>query len=131
MTDGAEKGMVHLRSPRSVEETLTRLKDVVRARGIGIAAEIDHSGAAAKAGLTMSPTKLLSFGNAKSGTPLMVACPTLALDLPLKGLVWEDTEGQVWLSYNSPEYLGQRHAIPEDLIANIAGPRVILEEAVR
>jgi uncharacterized protein (DUF302 family) len=131
MTDGAEKGMVHLRSPRSVEETLTRLKDVVRARGIGIAAEIDHSGAAAKAGLRMSPTKLLIFGNAKSGTPLMVACPTLALDLPLKGLVWEDTEGQVWLSYNSPEYLQQRHGIPEELLGNIAAIKGIAEETVR
>ncbi len=131
MTAGADEGMVHLRSPRSVEETLTRLKGQVQARGIAIAAEIDHSGDAIKAGLTMKPTKLLIFGNAKSGTPLMIASPTLALDLPLKGLVWEDAEGQVWLSYNRPEYLQQRHGIPEELLGNIAGIRVIAEETVR
>jgi uncharacterized protein (DUF302 family) len=124
------QGMVHLRSSRSVQETLTRLKNAVQARGIAIVAEVDHSGDAARAGLTMRPTELLIFGNPKSGTPLMVACPTLALDLPLKALVWQDAEGQAWLSYNSPEYLQRRHGIPEDLIGNIAGIRTIAEEAV-
>ena len=122
-------GMVHLRSARSVEEALARLKDAVQARGIAIVAEIDHSGAAARAGLTMRPTKLLIFGSPKAGTPVMVASPTVALDLPLKGLVWEDAEGQVWVSYNSPEYLQQRHGIPQELVANIAGIRAIAEEA--
>ena len=122
-------GMVHLRSARSVEEALARLKDAVQARGIAMVAEIDHSGAAAKAGLTMRPTKLLIFGSPKAGTPVMVASPTVALDLPLKGLVWEDAEGQVWVSYNSPEYLQQRHGIPQELVANIAGIRAIAEEA--
>ena len=131
MNAGTGHGMVHLRSPHSVQETLARLKQAVQTRGIGIAAEIDHSGAAAQAGLTMRPTKLLIFGDPKSGTPLMVASPTLALDLPLKGLVWEDAEGQVWLSYNSPEYLQQRHGIPQELVANIAGIRAIAEETVR
>ena len=121
--------MVHLRSARSVEEALARLKDAVQARGIAIVAEIDHSGAAAKAGLAMRPTKLLIFGSPKAGTPVMVASPTVALDLPLKGLVWEDAEGQVWVSYNSPEYLQQRHGIPQDLVMNIAGIRAIAEEA--
>ena len=94
-------------------------------------AQIDHSGDAAKAGLAMHPTKLLIFGNAKSGTPLMIASPTVAIDLPLKALVWEDAEGTVWLSYNTPAYLKQRHAIPDDLMQNIAGIVAICAEAVR
>ena len=122
--------MVHLSSPHRVSETLQRLKSAVSARGIAILAEIDHSGDAAKAGLKMQPAQLLIFGNPKAGTPVMVASPTAALDLPLKALVWEDTAGKVWLSYNSPEYLKQRHNIPDDLLKNISGIRAIAEEAV-
>jgi len=125
-----QDGMVHLSSPHPVSETLQRLKSAVSARGIAILAEIDHSGDAAKAGLKMQPAQLLIFGNPKAGTPVMVASPTAALDLPLKALVWEDTAGKVWLSYNSPEYLKQRHNIPDDLLKNISGIRAIAEEAV-
>jgi len=125
-----QDGMVHLSSPHRVSETLQRLKSAVSARGIAILAEIDHSGDAAKAGLKMQPAQLLIFGNPKAGTPVMVASPTAALDLPLKALVWEDTAGKVWLSYNSPEYLKQRHNIPDDLLKNISGIRAIAEEAV-
>ena len=125
-----QDGMVHLSSPHRVSETLQRLKSAVSARGIAILAEIDHSGDAAKAGLKMQPAQLLIFGNPKAGTPVMVAAPTAALDLPLKALVWEDTAGKVWLSYNSPEYLKQRHNIPDDLLKNISGIRAIAEEAV-
>ena len=125
-----QDGMVHLSSPHRVSETLQRLKSVVSTRGIAILAEIDHSGDAAKAGLKMQPAQLLIFGNPKAGTPVMVAAPTAALDLPLKALVWEDTAGKVWLSYNSPEYLKQRHNIPDDLLKNISGIRAIAEEAV-
>ena len=131
MTPLSDHGMVHLRSSHSVQQTFAQLKDQVHAHGIAIAAEIDHSGAAAKAGLTMPPTKLLIFGDPKSGTPLMLASPTIALDLPLKALVWEDTEGQTWLSYNSSTYLQQRHGISDELIANIAGIKAIAEAAVR
>ena len=131
MSPEADHGMVHLRSPHPVPETLARLKEQVQARGIPILAEIDHSGAAAQAGLTMRPTVLLIFGNAKSGTPVMVASPTAALDLPLKALTWEDAEGQVWLSYNSPAYLQQRHGIPENLAPNLAGIQAIAEASVR
>ena len=131
MSPEADHGMVHLRSPHPVPETLLRLKEQVQARGIPILAEIDHSGAAAQAGLTMWPTVLLIFGNAKSGTPVMVASPTAALDLPLKALVWQDAEGQVWLSYNSPAYLQQRHGIPENLVPNLAGIQAIAEASVR
>src|ERR1700749_2027428 len=128
MTDN---GMVHLESPRSVPETLARLETVVRAKGLTILAQIDHSGDAAKAGLSMRPTQLLIFGNARAGTPLMVASPGVAIDLPLKALVWQDANDKVWLSYNSPDYLKQRHPLPDNLMQNIAGIKPICEEAVR
>jgi uncharacterized protein (DUF302 family) len=125
-----DNGLVHLSSPHTVLETLARLETIVQAKGLTILARIDHSGDAAKAGLTMQPTKLLIFGNAKSGTPLMVAAPSLAIDLPLKALVWEDDQGKVWLSYNSPDYLMKRHSIPESLMQNIAGIGAICSQAV-
>jgi uncharacterized protein (DUF302 family) len=131
MTSRPDNGVIHLRSPYSFANTLQRLETVVTTKGITIFARIDHSGEAAKVGLTMPPTELLIFGSPKSGTPLMVASPSLALDLPLKALVSQDTEGAVWLSYNSPEYLQQRHDIPEALVKNIAGIRSICEEVVR
>jgi uncharacterized protein (DUF302 family) len=130
MTSRPDNGVIHLRSPYSFANTLQRLESVITAKGITIFARIDHSGEAAKVGLTMPPTELLIFGSPKSGTPLMVASPSLALDLPLKALVSQDTEGAVWLSYNSPEYLQQRHDIPEVLVKNIAGIRSICEEVV-
>ena len=126
-----DNGMIHLSSPRTVMETLTRLETIVQSKGLTILARIDHSGDAAKAGLQMQPTQLLIFGNAKSGTPLMIASPTVAIDLPLKALVWQDDDGKVWLSYNSPDYLKDRHDIPQDLMQNIAGIGPICSEAVR
>jgi len=131
MAEISENGMVHCASPYSVEETLERLGAVLQSLGIPILARIDHSGGAAAMGLAMRPTKLLIFGNARAGTPLMVAAPTLALDLPLKALVWEDAEGKVWVSYNTPQYLLERHGFPEELLPKIAAIRVIVEEAVR
>jgi uncharacterized protein (DUF302 family) len=131
MLDLSENGMVHRSSPYCVDETLERLGSVLKALGIPILANIDHSGGAAAMGLTMKPTKLVIFGNAKAGTPLMLAAPTLALDLPMKALVWEDGEGKVWVSYNTPEYLQERHGFPAELKANIAGIRMIVDEAVR
>jgi uncharacterized protein (DUF302 family) len=124
-------GMVHLASKYSVVVTLERLESMLKARGVMIFARIDHSGEAAKAGLEMRPTEVLVFGSPKAGTPLMVAAPTLAIDLPLKALVWEDAEGKVWLSYNSPDYLQSRHEFPKNLLPNLQGPQAILEEAVR
>ena len=131
MSEPPNNGLIHLSSPYSVPETLARLESIVRSRGINILARIDHSGDAEKAGLVMPPTKLLIFGNPKSGTPLMIASPTVAIDLPLKALAWQDNKGKVWLSYNSPNYLQQRHDIPDDLLKNIAGIGPICEEAVR
>jgi uncharacterized protein (DUF302 family) len=126
-----DNGLIHLSSPHTVMETLERLETIVQAKGLTILARIDHSGDAAKAGLQMQPTKLLIFGNAKAGTPLMIASPSVAIDLPLKALVWQDDAGKVWLSYNTPDYLMERHAIPEDLLENIAGIGPICSEAVR
>ena len=131
MTSPSANGIIHLRSPYSVTNTLQRLKAIVTNKGLTIFAHIDHSGEAAKVGLTMQPTELLIFGSPKSGTPLMIASPTIAIDLPLKALVSQDAEGTVWLSYNSPESLQQRHNSPEALVQNIAGIRSICEEVVR
>ena len=116
----AGNGLVQVASPHSVNETVKRLEAILAQRGVQVFALIDHSGEAEKVGMKMRPTKLLIFGNPKGGTPLMVAAPTLAIDLPLKTLVSEDEGGKVWVTYNSPEYLQQRHGVPEDLIKNIA-----------
>jgi uncharacterized protein (DUF302 family) len=131
MTSRPDNGVIHLRSPYSLANTLQRLESAITTKGIAIFARIDHSGEAAKVGLAMPSTELLIFGSPKSGTPLMVASPSVAIDLPLKALVSQDTEGAVWLSYNSPEYLQQRHDIPEALVKNIGRIRSICEEVVR
>jgi uncharacterized protein (DUF302 family) len=131
MSQLPDNGIVHLSSPHTVLETLARLEAVVQAKGIAILAMIDHSGDAAKADIQMEPTKLLIFGNAKAGTPIMLASPSAAIDLPLKALVWQDKSGKVWLSYNSPAYLKKRHDIPDNLLPNIAGIEAICAQAVR
>ena len=115
-----KNGIVDVPSNHSVDQTVERLKDILQAKGITLFALIDHSGEAEKVGMKMPPTKLLIFGNPKGGTPLMLAAPSVAIDLPLKILVWEDSQGKVWLSYNSPEYLQERHGLPQDLLQNIA-----------
>ena len=126
-----DNGMVHLSSPHSFAETLDRLESTLRARGIAEFARIDHSGEAAKVGLKMHPTQVVLFGSPKAGTPLMVATPTLAIDLPLKALVWEDAGGKVWISYNTAEYLQKRHGLPQELVANIAVIGPLLESVVK
>jgi uncharacterized protein (DUF302 family) len=130
MSDEAANGMIHLASRYSVSETLARLESLLRTKGLAIFCRIDHSGEAEKAGLKMNPTQLVIFGSPKAGTPLMVASPTLAIDLPLKALVWEDAAGKVWVSYNSPEYLKTRHNIANDLLTNISGVGLLLEKVV-
>ncbi len=126
---GDDKGIITLPSQHSVDETAAKLKKILEAKGIALFALVDHSGEARKAGMTMPPTKLLIFGSPKAGTPLMQAAPSAAIDLPLKILVWEDGQQKVWLSYNSPEYLQQRHDIPAALLANIAGIRALAASA--
>jgi uncharacterized protein (DUF302 family) len=103
-----------------VDETVKKLKGILQAKGITLFALVDHSGEAAKAGMKMRPAKLLIFGNPKEGTPVMLAAPSSAIDLPLKILVWEDVQGKVWITYNNPSYLQERHNIPPDLLPNIA-----------
>src|ERR1700721_2372113 len=111
MTLTKDKGIVDTASHHTVDQTVERLKGILSAKGVTLFALIDHSGEAEKVGLKMRPTKLLIFGNPKAGTPLMLAAPTSAIDLPLKILVSEDSKGMVWISYNSPEYLRERHGI--------------------
>jgi len=125
-----ENGLIHIASLRSVPEILKKLEAEIQSRGLKVFALIDHSGEAEKVGLKMRPTQLLIFGSPKGGTPVMVAAPTLAIDLPLKTLVWEDADGKVWVSYNNPEYLQQRHGIPADLVKNIAGVAAMVEKAL-
>jgi uncharacterized protein (DUF302 family) len=119
-----DNGIASRPSHHSVDETVERLKGILQAKGVKVFAVIDHSGEAEKAGLKMPPTKLLIFGNPKAGTPLMLASPSSAIDLPLKILVWEDVRpeahGTVWISYNSPAYLAKRHGLPPELMPNIA-----------
>ena len=115
-----DKGLVEIKSRQTVEDIVSRLRQVLEAKGIKLFAVIDHSAEAASVGMRMPPTKLLIFGNPKAGTPLMLAAPSIAIDLPLKLLVSEDTAGAVTISFNSPAYLRQRHGLPENLIQNIA-----------
>jgi uncharacterized protein (DUF302 family)/uncharacterized membrane protein YidH (DUF202 family) len=120
MAQLATKGIIDQASNHSVDQTVEKLKTILQSKGVSLFALVDHSGEAEKVGMKMPPTKLLIFGSPKAGTPLMLAAPSIAIDLPLKILVWEDAQGKVWLSYNSPEYLKDRHGLPPDLLQNIA-----------
>jgi uncharacterized protein (DUF302 family) len=120
MTSNSENGIVTIPSHQSVDQTVQKLEGILKAKGVKLFALIDHSGEAEKAGMQMRPTKLLIFGNPKAGTPLMIASPSIAIDLPLKVLVWEGADGKVWLSYNAPAYLQARHNLPPDLLQTIA-----------
>ena len=114
------EGIIEIRSNHSVDETVANLKAILEARGVTLFALVDHSGEAEKAGLKMPATRLLIFGNPKAGTPIMQAAPSTAIDLPLKILVRQDGDGNVWVSYNSAEYLQQRHGFPAELSPNLA-----------
>jgi uncharacterized protein (DUF302 family) len=126
-----ERGIVQVISKSSFVDTFNRLESVVSSKGLTIFARIDFSGDAERVGLKMNPTRMLIFGSPKAGTPLMVVSPTLALDLPLKVLVSTDKDGKVWVSYNSPEYLKDRHKIPDDLLNNISGIASIAQSIVQ
>jgi uncharacterized protein (DUF302 family) len=120
MNSNPENGIVTIPSHHTVDATVEKLEGILRAKGVELFAVVDHSGEAEKGGMQMRPTKLLIFGNPKAGTPLMIAAPSVAIDLPLKVLVWEDAEDKVWLSYNASAYLQARHHLPEELLPNIA-----------
>jgi uncharacterized protein (DUF302 family) len=115
-----KKGIIDKPSNHSVDQTVENLKDILQSKGIKLFALIDHSGEAEKVGIKMRPTKLLIFGSPKAGTPLMLAAPSVAIDLPLKILVWQDDQGKVWVSFNSLEYLKERHGLPQDVLQNIS-----------
>jgi uncharacterized protein (DUF302 family) len=123
-------GVASQPSPYSVDGTLQRLEQVIRSRGMTLFAHFDHSGEAARAGLTMQPAHVLVFGNPRAGTALMVASPLIALDLPLKVMVWQDDRGHVWVTYNQPTSMAERYAIPRDLVRVIAGVDGIVQAAL-
>ena len=120
MTIDRDPGIISIPSQASVDQTVEALTKTLTTKNITLFALVDHSGEAAKIGMTMPPTKLLIFGSPRAGTPIMLAAPTAALDLPLKILVHEDNDGKVWITYNAPSYLQHRHAIPNELLPNIA-----------
>jgi len=123
------KGIIDRPSNHSVDQTVDRLKTILQFKGVTLFALVDHSGEAEKVGMKMRATKLLIFGSPKAGTPLMLATPSIAIDLPLKILVWEDGQGRVWISYNSPEYLRDRHSLPAELLPNIAVVEALVAKA--
>ncbi len=129
-SDRLVEGVVTKPSRYTIAETLGRLENVIGSKGLTIFARIDHSGEAERVGLRMQDAKLLIFGSPKAGTPLMIASPLLALDLPLKALVWKDKEGRVLVSYNSVAYLTHRYNLPVDLATNIAGIDALIESAL-
>jgi len=129
MSPTTDNGIINLPSNHSVDETIQKLQGILQAKGVTLFALVDHSGEAEKVGMKMRPTKLLIFGSPKAGTPLMLAAPSIAIDLPLKILIWEDSGGKVWVSYNSPAYLQQRHGLPQDLLQNVAVVETLASKA--
>jgi uncharacterized protein (DUF302 family) len=129
MTPAPANGIVSVPSNHSVDATVEKLKSILQAKAVKLFALVDHSGEAEQAGMPMLNTKLLIFGNPQAGTPLMLASPTIALDLPLKILVWEDANAKVWITYNSVDYLIARHSLPRELAANIAVIDALAEKA--
>ena len=123
MTPNRDRGIIDTPSNHSVDETVEKLKGILQAKGVTLFALVDHSGEAEKVGMKMRPTKLLIFGSPKAGTPVMLAAPSSAIDLPLKILIWEDAQGKVWVTYNSPVYLQERHGLPEGVAAKPSGSR--------
>ncbi len=130
-TPPSVEGIVTRPSPFSVDETLERLQEIIRSRNLILFANIDHSGGARQVGLTMQEARVLIFGNPKGGTPLMIASPLIALDLPLKVLVWQSVDHQVWVSTTSVTYLRDRYAIPQELVGNIAVVDAIIHQAIQ
>jgi uncharacterized protein (DUF302 family) len=126
-----DSGIVTVESSHSVDQTIQKIEELLRAKGVKLFALVDHSGEAQSVGLHMRPTKLLIFGHPKAGTPIMIASPSVAIDLPLKLLVAEDEAGKVWISYNNPTYLQARHGFPSELMQNIAVVAGLAQEAAK
>src|SRR5579884_1114552 len=130
-TSTSVSGFAQFPSSHSVPETFQRVLNAVKERGLSVFADIKFSDDARDAGLDMFPARMLIFGNPKAGTPVMNAAPTSAIDLPLKLLVWQDAAGKVWVSFNTPEYLRDRHQIPQDLIKNISAVEPLVIQALQ
>lgn len=124
-----DNGVVRVTSRHSVDEMVARLEDLLRAKGVKLFVVVDHSGEAKSAGLQMRASKLLIFGSPAAGTPLMLASPSIAIDLPLKLLVAEDADGKVWISYNAPAYLQARHGLPAQLVPALAAVEALATKA--
>jgi uncharacterized protein (DUF302 family) len=120
MASTTDNGILNKMSNHSVEQTVEKLKNMLQSTVVTLFALVDHSGEAEKVGMSMLPTKLLIFGSPKAGTSLMLAAPSIAIDLPSKILIWEDSKGKVWVSYNSPDYIKERHGLPQELLKNIS-----------
>ena len=129
--DMSGSGIVDIPSHHPVHQTVEKIQGILEAKGVTLFALVDHSGEAEKVGMKMRPTKLLIFGSPKAGTPVMLAAPSIAIDLPLKLLVWEDDAGKSWISYNSAEYLGSRHSVPLELMQNLAAAEAIATMAAK
>ena len=110
---GAADGLIAVKSPYDAQQTMNRFEDIAKQRGLTIFARVDHAAGAAKIGKTLRPTEVLVFGNPQGGTPLMECAQSAGIDLPLKVLVWQDAAAQVWLGYNDPAFLAQRHGTPQ------------------
>jgi uncharacterized protein (DUF302 family) len=113
-------GIINVPTQHTVDATVEKLRAILAAKGVTLFALVDHSGEAEKAGMKMPPTKLLIFGSPKAGTPVMLAAPSIAIDLPLKILVWQDSDGKTWVSYNAPDFLRERHHVPPELMQVLA-----------
>jgi uncharacterized protein (DUF302 family) len=129
--EGSQNGLVRVACKGSVSEAAERLEAALRAKGVIVFARIDFSADAKKAGLTMRPEVLIIFGSPKAGTPLMVAAPSVGIDLPLKVLLWEESDGRAWLAYNEPAYIIKRHQLDLGLAANLAGLIPLIESSAR
>jgi uncharacterized protein (DUF302 family) len=127
----ADDGVVKRESRYSVPQTLDRLESILKERGITVFARIDHAGEAAKAGLELPPTQLLVFGNPRAGTPLMAAHPTMAIDLPMKALAWQDAAGKVWIGFNSVDYMQRRYGLTDAETKSLAVVGVLIEAALK
>jgi uncharacterized protein (DUF302 family) len=126
----SDKGIKVLAAARAVDETMDRLESLAKQRGLTVFARINFAKDAAGVGMAMPPTQLLILGSPAAGTPLMQAAPGTALDLPLKVLAWQDPANRCWVSFNSPEYLQQRHGFPAALMANLAGLEKLVLAAI-
>jgi uncharacterized protein (DUF302 family) len=126
------EGLTSVRSRFGPKETMDRLETEIRAQGMTVFARIDHAAGAAEVGLTLRPTELIIFGNARGGTPMMQSVQTVGIDLPLKALVWEDASGKTWLSYNEPGWIAQRHSIAnaEAVVSKMAAGLSAISRAV-